>query len=170
MNARAIVERDTASGVEVLLQVRDRAGEARGLEFPGGQLDEFEPVLAALAREVREETGLTLSRVLGDTNRTVSSADQGQVECLTPFFVYQTLRGPVDSTGFFFRIEAHGDLTKQGDGASGHRWVGVAELTGMFEQNPGQFDWLTRGALTYYLAWCERQARDTTGGLVGVNA
>ncbi len=39
VNVRAIVERETPAGVEVLLQVRDRAGEPRTLELPGGRLD-----------------------------------------------------------------------------------------------------------------------------------
>lgn len=151
VNARAIIERD--SGTEVLLQVRDKPGQPRRLEFPGGQLEPFEGMLKALAREVREETGLTLERVLDATNRIESISAAATVETLTPFFVYQTLRGPVDSVGFFFRCQASGELTRRGDGASGHEWWPVGVLRAKFGADPETFGWLTQAAVQHYLSW-----------------
>lgn len=153
VNARAIIEREMPKGTEILLQVRYRAGEARALELPGGRLEDFEPILEGLAREVREETGLRVTEILGDTGRTLSSGSGAQVECLVPFFVYQTVAGPVDSTGFFFRCRTEGELTSQGDGAIGHRWVSLVDVARRFQESPQQFDWLTQGALQYYLQW-----------------
>lgn len=158
VNARAIIERETTVGREILLQIRDREGEARALELPGGRLEEFEPILDGLAREVREETGLQVTEIIGDTHRTVTRGARARVECLQPFFVYQTVTGPVDSTGFFFRCRADGELTEQGDGAFGHRWLPVAEVDRRFREAPEQFDWLTQGALAFYLNWWRSQA------------
>ncbi len=153
VNARAIIERDRDGVTEVLLQVRDRPPEPRCLELPGGRLEEFEPILDGLAREVLEETGLHVTEILDATNRTVAVSRLAEVECLTPFFVYQTTKGPVDSAGFYFRCHAQGELTANGDGAFGHQWVPVAELAARFEADAEAFDWLTQGALRFYLQW-----------------
>lgn len=152
INARAIIERETETGTEVLLQMRDKPGQPRRLEFPGGQLEQYEGILDALAREVREETGLALVRVLDETRRHEWLSEAATVETLTPFFVYQTLRGPIDSVGFFFRCEASGELTGNGDEASGHEWWALGTLRTRFEAEPDSFDWLTQAALGHYLA------------------
>lgn len=159
VNSRAILERELDGETQVLLQIRDRKGEAQRLEFPGGQINPFEPILEALAREIREETGLTVSSVLGPPHHTVSHSEKASVECLQPFFVYQTVRGPVDSVGFFFRCPAEGELTRNGDDAKEHRWIPVPELRRMFEANPETFDWLTQAAVRFYLEWHTRNPK-----------
>ena len=152
VNSRAIVERRVGAEVEVLVQVRDRPGEPRLLELPGGTLEEYEPILDGLAREVREETGLEVVELLDDGGRVVwSVADGPAFECLRPAFVYQTLRGPIDSIGFFFRCRAEGALAEQGDLASGHRWIAVPELRRLMEEAPQTFTGLSQAALAFYL-------------------
>lgn len=153
VNARAIIERETQNGTEILLQVATRPRIPSSLEFPGGRLNEFEPILAALAREVQEETGLTLTRILTDPARILWESATADVECLTPFFVYQTTRGPIDSVGFFFRCAAEGELTTAGNNAVGHRWILVSTAERMLAADPEQFDWLTQAALRFYLTW-----------------
>lgn len=160
VNARAIIERTTADGLEVLLQIRDRAGEAEKWELPGGRIEEYESFIDALYREVREETGLTVTEVLGETDRVVWHAHgvQAELECLRPFFLYQTLKGPVDTLGAYFRCHAEGELTTEGDGAKGHRWVGINDLRQSFADNPEAFDWLSQAAIHYYLHWLDQAA------------
>lgn len=151
VNARAIIERETAGGTEILLQFRERPGELRRWELPGGRLEEYEPILTGLAREVMEETGLAVTEIAGAGSRVEWTGTAATVECLVPYFVYQTLKGPVDSVGFYFRCRAGGDLTTAGDGASGHRWFPLADLRELFACRPDDFDWLTQGALRFYL-------------------
>lgn len=75
VNARAIIERDGPNGTEILLQVRDRPGDPQRLELPGGTLEEFEPILDGLAREVREETANRMSPVGAPSIRSFRGGD-----------------------------------------------------------------------------------------------
>jgi 8-oxo-dGTP diphosphatase len=117
VNARAIVERSGEGETEVLLQVRARPGEPERLEFPGGQIDPFEPVLEALAREIAEETGLSLDLVHERRSRVSHQGNEATVETFQPFFAYQTTDGPVDSLGFYFRCQVKGTAVEAGDAA-----------------------------------------------------
>ncbi|WP_158263725.1 NUDIX domain-containing protein [Deinococcus arcticus] len=163
VNARAIIEREHAGTREVLLQQRAKPGEPRTMELPGGQLDLFEGITQALAREVREETGLTVTAFLDDLNRTHTVTPGAEVECLTPAFVYQTLRGPVDSVGFFFRVQATGELIRQGDHAQGHVWLPFPQVRRQLDHDPAHFNWLTQAALRHLFAhaWREQATRHT---------
>lgn len=151
VNARAIIERQTAAGREILVQRRNKPNEQRTLELPGGQVEEFESLLQTLRREVAEETGLTVTHVEG-LNTLVETEDHGsRVECITPFAVYQTVRGPVDSMGVYFRCQAQGTLLPQGDGTSGPRWIPVSRLKELIETDSSQFSWVDRAGLVLYL-------------------
>jgi RimJ/RimL family protein N-acetyltransferase/8-oxo-dGTP pyrophosphatase MutT (NUDIX family) len=173
VNARAFVERRGANETEVLVQVRDRPGSGGVLELPGGTLGEYEPILDGLAREVREETGLEVAEILDDVGRVVwhgvlPEGGQGaEYECLRTAFVYQTLRGAIDSIGFFFRCHAEGTLTGQGDLASGHRWLPVSELRRMVETAPQTFSGLSQAALAFYLKAPQPAARPAPPELRG---
>jgi 8-oxo-dGTP diphosphatase len=153
VNARAIVERDAGDGVEILLQVRSREGEPERWELPGGQIGTFEPVFRALEREVLEETGLTLTRIVEQGTRLVHENSDATTETFEPFFVYQTLEGPVDSLGFSFRCHAVGEINCAGDDARQPTWFPVSDLARRLRENPDQFDWLTQAALERYVLW-----------------
>lgn len=97
VNARALIERRTPHGPEIVVQTRNKPGEAPRVELPGGQVEEFESLIAALRREVREETGLTVTAIEGLETLMEIEHNGDLVECVRPFAVYQTLKGPVDS-------------------------------------------------------------------------
>lgn len=151
VNARAIIERTGLDSVEILLQTRDKPGERQHLELPGGQVEPYESLVDALRREVLEETGLAVDQIEGQHTRVVAVGEQATVECLRPFAAYQTLEGPVDSMGVYFRCAASGRLVSQGDGSKAAQWVSPAQLRSWMDADIEHFSWVDRAALQFYL-------------------
>lgn len=151
-NARAIIERDGPDGVDILVQVRNKPHEGgKSIELPGGRVDAFESLIGALRREVREETGLELVQIEGLDTRIETKGIDTNVECLQPFAAYQTLSGPVDSMGIYFRCRVEGKLLKSGDDTERPHWMPVAEIARMLNSDPEQFLFVDRAGLVYFL-------------------
>lgn len=152
VNARAIVERDTDDGTMIIVQVRNKPYEdGKWLELPGGRIEEFESLVSALRREVREETGLEITSIEGlDTRFETGSAD-ANVECLVPFAVYQTIKGPVDSMGVYFLCRAEGKLLATGDNTENIQWTPVKQIARWAKDEPEKFGWVDRAGMLFYL-------------------
>ena len=144
VNARAVLWREGADGIEYLVQTRDRPGQRQSLEFPGGTVETNESLLAALRREVREETGLEVVEIEGQAVQ--HEGKSWTVECVEPFAAYQTTKG-FNSVGVYFRCRAKGELLAEGDGSRDIRWMPAAELAAGFAENPNQFNAITAAVL-----------------------
>ncbi|CAI6035491.1 hypothetical protein PAECIP112173_00804 [Paenibacillus sp. JJ-100] len=151
VNTRAIIERQIDDHIEIVIQNRVKPNEPLTIELPGGRIEPFESLIQALKREVKEETGLDLSEIEGEELRIVTEGNSFEVECVKPFVAYQTVKGPVDSLGYYFRCKAIGELLKSGDETSGIRWIRIKDLRALLEDNPLQFSDIDRAGIQYYL-------------------
>jgi 8-oxo-dGTP pyrophosphatase MutT (NUDIX family) len=153
VNARAIIERENAGKTEIIIQTRNKPNEPKQLELPGGKVEKFESLTHALRREVKEETGLTVTWIEGEDTRidTEGISPNRVVECIRPFAAYQTLKGGVDSVGYYFLCHAEGELFKEGDGAQNPRWITVNELAEKIHSDPQQFINIDCAAIMFYL-------------------
>jgi ADP-ribose pyrophosphatase YjhB (NUDIX family) len=160
VNTRALIERIEKGQVELLMQVRNKPYEgSTKLELPGGRVEEFESLVSALRREVREEPGLELMQIEGLETRIETNSAEANVECLQPFAVYQTLHGPVDSMGVYFRCQAEGQLLKAGDETRQLRWMPVSKIAWLMDETPEEISFVDRAGLTFYL----KANRDRSG-------
>jgi len=157
VNARAIIERNTERGTEIVVQTRNKPEEAGpAIELPGGRAEAFESLIHALKREVREETGLALTHIEGVQTTVQTAHTDGMVECFQPFAVYQTIKGPGISTGVYFRCHATGTLLTTGDDTEDIRWMPVRQLKAMLRDDIRQFFWVDRAGLLFYLKHCHQ--------------
>lgn len=153
VNARAFVERKNNEGIEIVIQRRTKSDAAYKFELPGGRVERFESLLQALIREVKEETGLDVYEIEGANTRidTIGINPVFEVECLQPYAAYQTIKGPIDSVGYYFRCKATGDLLEAGDETADIQWIAIKELNDLFTRNPLDFSDVDRAGVKYYL-------------------
>lgn len=144
VNARAIIEKCTENKKEIIVQWRNKRGEGCW-EFPGGSVEPYESLYDAVKREVKEETGLDITTITGE----VGYFQEGRVECLRPFSVYQTLEGFVDSVGFHFICQAVGEPLAEGDDSKEIKWIGLDDLKRLV--NEEKFSNIDKVAALLYL-------------------
>jgi len=152
VNARAIIENEIVGTSAILIQMRDKPYEGgKWLELPGGRVEEFESFFDALKREVKEETGLNVTHIQKSDLRIEMGSTDANVECLEPFAVYQTLKGPVDSVGVYFLCRADGELLSAGDETEDIQWMPVTQVAQWMKTDPEKFDWVDRAGIMFYL-------------------
>lgn len=161
VNVRAIIERNGPNGTEIVIQKRVKSNEDKTpYELPGGRLEQFESFIEGLKREVYEETGLHVTKIFGEETRIETNDIDTNVEALKPFAVYQTIKGPVDSLGAYFRCQATGNLVEEGDETEDIKWISVDELHTSLEKKLIDFSWVDMSGINYYLKWYYSQKEE----------
>jgi SAM-dependent methyltransferase len=153
----AIIERDNNGILEVLLQTRWNYGDAKyrgSLEFPVGRLDiPYENIYDTLAREIKEECGLTLRSVRGDSQtKVVKPRGDDAAFGFQPFCCTQQLANGKPWISFVFVCEVEpGEPKVQLSEAKDPHWVSIDTLRNMVTSSPEKFFTLELPALQYYL-------------------
>lgn len=152
-----IIERTHEGEKQLLIQTRDQKGVKSiyngTIEFAAGILDQpYENVYDAIAREIKEETGLTLKRIIGDSQTEVFSP-QGidAVFGFRPFCCVQQLKEGRPWVGFIFRCEVEdGEPVAQAGETKDVHWIGRQAVKALFEQSPDKLFTLEVPAWDYY--------------------
>lgn len=134
INVRGLVVRESERGKELIIQLRNRAGEREVYELPGGRINEYEKMVDGLRREIMEETGLMVKAVQGEGDSVITTGSSFSMECIKPYASYQTIEGPVDSFGVYFLCEAEGEPQKEGDDSADVHWAGLDEVQKMIDE------------------------------------
>lgn len=154
----AIVEREKDGETEVLVQTRWRPQAEWNyhgtIEIPAGVLDKgFEDVTEAVKREVKEETGLNVTEIVGFEKTKIHSPNNDASYAFRPFACSQQLKGGLPWVGFAFicRVE-EGETKYQEDETRNVRWIKKSELRKEFEKSPEKFFTLHLGTLEMYFS------------------
>lgn len=155
----AIVERDHEGKKQILMQTRWKPHAdplySGTFEFPAGVLDKpFEDVHDTLAREIKEETGLTLKTIKQDqrTNMLDTKKDDGVIG-FRPFCCTQQLKNGKPWIGFIFICEVEpGEPVAQLSEAKDAQWMDVDAVKELYEQTPQKLFGLELPAWQYYFS------------------
>lgn len=138
----------------ILLQRRDKPGEVvRGrLELPGGRWRAGEAPDAAVAREVREETGIELLAVSAGIER-MEAAPHVSFAMARPAVVVNGLDGAYPSLHVLFACHGVGTPRSQPGETTDPRWWELDEVRSRLVDAPAAFVWHTRAMLRAYFGW-----------------
>ena len=135
-----IVIKEFSGKPHILMQIRwkeDAPSENGLLEIPAGKIRAFESLFDALRREIKEETGLTVTDILGEDGSSVYEANEYRVINFMPFSCAQNLIGKYPIMVFVFLCHVEGELLPFSGEAKNYQWISLNKLKTMLKE-PGQ--------------------------------
>ncbi|MHB9298977.1 NUDIX hydrolase [Fusobacterium polymorphum] len=150
----AIIEKIVNNEKYILIQTRQKedVAETNGmLELLVGKIREYENIFEALRREVKEETGLSITKILGEDNQISNFIKGNEVISYTPYCITQNLSGAYSIILNTFLCEAKGELLTETNESQNIHWIKIKELKKIFKNYPKKIFLLHINALQKYL-------------------
>ena len=150
----AIIEKIINNEKYILIQTRQKedGAETNGmLELPAGKIREYENIFEALRREVKEETGLSITKILGEDNQISNFIKGNEVISYTPYCITQNLSGAYSIILNTFLCEAKGELLTETIESQNIHWIKIEELKKILKNNPEKIFLFHINALQKYL-------------------
>jgi len=124
------------------------------LEIPAGGVEPYENIYDAVCREVKEETGLTVTKFINNFESEISEnriGDKNHV--FSPFICQQSLKtkGGLPWVGLVFRCQVTGEIIPQKEEVRDPRWINIDELKDLLEKHSETIFPLQYPVLKYYL-------------------
>jgi len=155
----ALLEREHDGERQLFIQTRYKPHASptylNTFEIPAGGVGPYENVYDALKREIKEETGLNIIKIIGDDSTGVLENRPGDSSmAFRPFLCQQVLEtnGGLPWYGFVFLCEVKGEVVMQEEEAKDPQWVSMSDLKKMVEQQPEKIFSLQYATLKKYLA------------------
>lgn len=142
----------------VLIQERwkeDYKNEMGLIEIPAGKIREFESIFDCLRREIREETGLEIIEIYGESDCKIIEENGYKVLNYTPFSSSQNLQGDYPIMVQVFLCKVKGELLKVTNETKNIRWISLEELKEMLETQRERFYPMHITTLQSYLRFKE---------------
>jgi 8-oxo-dGTP pyrophosphatase MutT (NUDIX family) len=140
--AGGIIEKNIDGIDYILVQERCKDGaqtESGLIEIPAGKVREYENIFDCLRREVKEETGLDITEIEGESESRMYECDGYKVLNYIPFNCSQNIGGyyPIMVEVFICRVE--GELLESTNETKNIRWMPLNELNSVMNNNEGRF-------------------------------
>lgn len=155
----AIIQKQTSEGKFILIQTRWKKTVSplySGLlEIPAGCIDDHETVYQALTREVKEETGLKVEKIINDYQSEINTVLNGEKSFVFQPAVCQQVFQTQDTCswiGFVFICEVSGEKLLHSNEAKDIHWVKISTLKTMLKEQPNSFFPIQLAALKWYTA------------------
>ena len=151
-SASALITKKENAQTYILLQERHKQGDQAGLlEIPAGKIRAYENIFDALRREVKEETGLTISTIYNEEKCIPLTIGENILISFEPFCSTQNLSGAYPLIVHTFLCEATGELALQTNESRNIRWITTSELKSLLSKQPERFFLMHHLALQKFL-------------------
>jgi 8-oxo-dGTP diphosphatase len=130
------------------------------IEIPAGGIDPYENVYDALSREVQEECGLRIVKVINDyRSEILEPRPNDKAFVFKPFLCQQVLEtnNGLPWIGFVFLCEVEGKVKIQKEEAKDPNWLTLVELEEILINNPETIFPLQLPVLKYYVEYMKNK-------------
>ncbi len=154
-----IIEKVIGGVMHILVQERykdDAPSEDGLIEIPAGKIREFENIYDCLRREIKEETGLEVVEIEGETSSMVFESNGYKVLSYEPFASSQNIEGTYPIMVQTFICKVKGDLVASTNETRFLRWIPLGELEDILEYKCNRLYPMHVNTLRKYLKLCRR--------------